>query len=116
MSARLRAPLAPLVVARANLPHLSQSAQQRSSAIPTKFVTPIRYATPSAVDLQFKAAATLLFDTKGHTSSTSSSYEHAPQFCVTFDRNYEDAEGWKGSFEASVFISFQHLRVAIAPC
>ena len=76
----------------------------------------VRYATPPATDLQFKAAATLLFDTKAHTSSTSATWEQSPQFCVNFDRNFEDAVGWKGSFEGTDFISFQHLRVAIAPC
>jgi hypothetical protein len=76
----------------------------------------LSYATPAATDLQFKSAATLLFDTKGHTSSSSSTYERSPQFCVGFDRNYDGAVGWKGVFEASTFISFQHLRVAIAPC
>jgi hypothetical protein len=79
-------------------------------------VSLFRYAVPPTVDLQFKQAASLLFDTKGHTTSTSSTYEHSPQFCVTFNRNYQDAVGWKGSFEGSIFISFQHLRVAMAPC
>jgi hypothetical protein len=77
---------------------------------------PLSYASPAATELQFKSAATLLFDTKGHTSSSSSTFERGPQFCVAFDRNYGDAVGWKGSFEASTFISFQHLRVAMAPC
>lgn len=64
---------------------------------------------------QFVLVAQSLFDSREDETTSGSTYENSPIYCVEMSRAERDARAWDGT-QGDRFISFQYLRIAIKPC